>query len=63
MTGDAKPQNEKTKIPKRTETWAEDQQNRSYYYDDATGYEKYDPEDDESDESDDKDEEAPIRSA
>jgi len=38
------------KVPKRTETWAEDQQNRGYYYDDSTGYESYEPDDDESEE-------------
>jgi hypothetical protein len=33
--------------------WAEDQKSRSYYYDDAHGYQTYDPEEDEdaSDES------------
>ena len=45
MTDEAKPQDEKSKALKRTGTWAEDQQTRGYYYDDATGYEKYDPED------------------
>jgi hypothetical protein len=35
-------------------TWAEDQKDRGYYYDDAHGYETFDPEkDDESDEEDD----------
>ena len=38
------------KVSKRTETWAEDQQNRGYYYDDSTGYETYEPDDDESEE-------------
>jgi hypothetical protein len=26
------------------DSWAEDQQKRDYYYDDAHGYEEYDPE-------------------
>ena len=34
----------------RTENWAEDQQDRSYYYDDAHGYEEYDPGSEEDDE-------------
>ncbi len=28
-------------------SWSEDQQKRGYYYDDAHGYEKYEPEKDE----------------
>lgn len=32
--------------------WANDQKNRSYYYDDAHGYEIYDPEKDEEEEED-----------
>ena len=38
------------------DTWSEDQKRREYYYDDAHGYEVYEPEKDESsadDESDD----------
>lgn len=31
------------------ETWAEDQQKRGYYYDDAHGYEIYKDEEDEDD--------------
>ncbi len=34
-------------------TWEEDQKRREYYYDDAHGYEKYDPEKDDEIESDD----------
>ncbi|MFN2390817.1 MAG: hypothetical protein ABR566_02505 [Pyrinomonadaceae bacterium] len=35
----------------RKETWEEDQREKSYYYDDAHGYEIYNPdEDDEEDE-------------
>ena len=34
------------------DTWGADQQEKSYYYDDAYGYEIYNPEDDESDEAD-----------
>ncbi|MBK7393913.1 MAG: hypothetical protein IPI64_11545 [Chloracidobacterium sp.] len=35
-------------------SWSEDQQKRGYYYDDAHGYEKYEPEkDEEDDQSDD----------
>ena len=42
------------KKPKQTEpggegTWSEDQKRREYYYDDAHGYEEYDPEADEED--------------
>ena len=45
---------EQEKQPKPTVSWADDQQNRGYYYDDAHGYEKFDPEADDED----KDEEA-----
>lgn len=34
-------------------SWSEDQQKRGYYYDDAHGYEKYEPEKDDDDDSDD----------
>ena len=45
MTDEAKPgEPEKPKQPKRTDNWAEDQKERGYYYDDACGYETYDPE-------------------
>ena len=33
-------------------SWAEDQKKREYYYDDAHGYETYDPCDDEKEEGD-----------
>ena len=56
MTDEAKPQRAKGKVLKRTETWAEDQQTRGYYYDDAAGYETYDPEaDDEKEPEPDED--------
>jgi hypothetical protein len=32
------------------DTWSRNQQEKSYYYDDAYGYEIYNPEEDESDE-------------
>ena len=45
MTDEAKPDGpERPKLPKRTENWEEDQQERGYYYDDACGYETYAPE-------------------
>ena len=51
MTDEAKPDEpERPKVPKRTENWEEDQQERGYYYDDACGYETYDPEANEDDE-------------
>jgi hypothetical protein len=40
------------------ELWSEDQKRRQYYYDDAHGYEVYDPKDDEENESDAEDEPA-----
>ena len=43
----------------RTENWAKDQQDRGYYYDDACGYELYDPEDEDDEENDD-DENDPL---
>ena len=51
MSDTPKPEDAKGKVLKRTETWAEDQQTRGYYYDDAAGYEKYDPEADDEKES------------
>ncbi len=42
---------QKSKPVESEETsWSEDQQKRGYYYDDAHGYEKYEPEKDENDE-------------
>ncbi len=39
------------KKEKKKENWAEDQKERGYYYDDAHGYEQFDPEsDDEAEE-------------
>ena len=35
-------------------TWEEDQKRREYYYDDAHGYEAYDPERDDDSESDER---------
>ncbi|MEQ1921468.1 MAG: hypothetical protein ABL952_03065 [Pyrinomonadaceae bacterium] len=35
---------------KDSSNWSDDQQTRGYYYDDAHGYEKYEPEKDEDDE-------------
>ncbi|HRI03796.1 MAG TPA: hypothetical protein PLL77_08645 [Pyrinomonadaceae bacterium] len=43
-------------VEKDPSNWSEDQQKRGYYYDDAHGYEKYEPEKD--DEIDDLDKEA-----
>ena len=33
-------------------SWGEDQKERGYYYDDAHGYEVYEPDDDEKEEAD-----------
>lgn len=50
---------EKKQIGKTDDSWENDQVERGYYYDDAHGYEQFDPEcddetedDDESDDSD-----------
>ena len=60
MTDEAKTDKpKKAKVSKRTENGAEDQQERSYYYDDACGYEIYDPEDGE-DENDEDNEDVPL---
>lgn len=40
------------------ESWGEDQKRRQYYYDDAHGYEVYDPTDDKENETDADDEPA-----
>ena len=39
-------QKDEKKLPKKPETWAEDQSEHEYYYNDAHGYEEYDPEGD-----------------
>jgi hypothetical protein len=41
-------------IPESDEesSWSRDQRERSYYYDDAAGYQKYDPDKDDEDEDD-----------
>lgn len=36
-------------------SWSKDQQERNYYYDDDTGYEKYDPEKDDAEDDSDED--------
>ena len=36
---------------KKDGTWEDDQKNHEYYYDDAHGYEDYDPQDEDSAES------------
>ena len=55
MTDEAKADKPaKPKVSKRSENWAEDQQERGYYYDDACGYEIYDPEDEDDEENDDE---------
>lgn len=55
MTDDAKPDAPARKNRKPTDNWEEDQQERGYYYDDAHGYETYDP-DEHEEESEDEDE-------
>lgn len=46
-----KPADEKKKVEKPdASTWEEDQKRREYYYDDAHGYQVYDPEAEEKDE-------------
>jgi hypothetical protein len=51
---------EKAKLPADSErrrqkdrTWAEDQETRPYYYDDALGYQEYSDDDDDVEEEDD----------
>ena len=44
----------KTELPDARDNWAADQEHRSYYYDDAHGYEEF-RDTDESDESAEKD--------
>ena len=57
MTDEAKPETpDKQKEPKRTENWEEDQNERGYYYDDAHGYEAFDPEVDDEEVEDDESE-------
>lgn len=46
------PKDEKPDAPEKS-NWAEDQQRRNYYYDDAHGYEIYNPEIEDDDEADD----------
>ena len=44
------PRREESDAPEDEATWAQDQQKRSYYYDDAHGYEIYNPDEDDEDE-------------
>jgi hypothetical protein len=46
-----KPNEEKEERDADNSTWADDQDERGYYYDDAHGYEKYDPADETDDEA------------
>ena len=46
-----KPVREEEKLEKSVpSTWEDDQKRREYYYDDAHGYENYDPESEDEDE-------------
>ncbi|MFT3744960.1 MAG: hypothetical protein QM785_11795 [Pyrinomonadaceae bacterium] len=50
-----KPTTEKRiNVVDKTDSWAEDQKTRDYYYDDSHGYQVYDPENDDDEESEDK---------
>jgi len=42
--------NEEILIESQEDSWAQDQREKNYYYDDAHGYEIYNPEQDEDDE-------------
>ena len=54
------PENDSTEVVENTknsgddeipnDSWAEDQNKKSYYYDDSYGYEVYNPDDDDEDE-------------
>ena len=44
-----KPVSENDEAADEQASWSEDQKKHEYYYDDAHGYEKYDPECDEDD--------------
>ena len=49
-----RPASEERKAEKPDDsTWEKDQKDRGYYYDDAHGYEAYDPDSDDEDESED----------
>jgi hypothetical protein len=41
-------QKDEKKPKKKPETWAEDQSEHEYYYDDAHGYEEYEPDGDDN---------------
>jgi hypothetical protein len=52
-----KPRKKKDTVEKKPEigdksSWAEDQKEKDYYYDDSHGYEIYDPDSEEDDEDD-----------
>ena len=47
-----KPKSEECETDEREkDSWSEDQKKREYYYDDACGYEIYDPDQDEGEDS------------
>jgi hypothetical protein len=43
------PKKPKSEEVEKGDTWSEDQKDHEYYYDDAHGYEKYEPEEEEED--------------
>jgi hypothetical protein len=43
------PKKPKSEEVEKSDTWSEDQKDHGYYYDDAHGYEKYEPEEEEED--------------
>lgn len=56
MTEDKKAGEQAQIKPKKPSNWADDQKDRGYYYDDAHGYETYEPgEDEEVKENDEND--------
>ena len=45
------PKTPKPEPDEKKDNWADDQKSREYYYDDAHGYEKYEPEEEEDEET------------
>jgi hypothetical protein len=45
------PKKPKSEEVEKGDTWSEDQKDHEYYYDDAHGYEKYEPEEEEEEDA------------
>ncbi len=57
------PEKPKHHVAEKKDTWSEDQKDRGYYYDDAHGYEEYEPDGEDDNADGDRDESEPPATA